>query len=201
MMQLTLNSASVAFRASIEHPTFNIINFAYEELLKMPEFEHFNNIVDDNGQRYSPIYPSSLYQAGAVGLTYLDPMTNPEMVSIVYDDFIKSRSGGMKYFYPIKSIQARVKISTNDIGRTILLRNRFVEIIDREDAAAEEVNAWYAEKYPLTNNDTSRRLSFHCINAYQTAYMADATNMDDQRNVFSGDIIIKADYHINGSYN
>jgi len=196
MISLTLSSASVASIAAIEHPTLNILRYAYEKLIQMPEFIHLDQIVDENGQKIVPIFPSSLYQAGAVGMTYLDPITNPNMVSIVYDDFIKARSGGMKYFYPVKSIQSRVKLSTDDMARTILLRNRFVEIVDREDEVAQEINTWMGTEYDIP------KISFHCINAYQTTYMADATNMDDQRNVFSGDIIIKADYHlVNNTYN
>lgn len=193
---MALSSASVASIAAIENATLNIVKYAYEELITMPEFEEFGNLADENGMKIIPIVPTSPYPSGAAGPLLLDPLTNPEQFLITYDDFIKSRSGGYKYFYPIKSIQSRVKVSIADFSKLLLFRNRFVEVLDREDASAEDVNSWMKDKYD------SPKIFFHCINAYQTIYLSDATNMDDQRNVFSGDVIIKADYHIiNTSYN
>jgi hypothetical protein len=194
---LALNSASVAVIASKENPTYNLVKYAYDQLTAMAEFEEYGNIADDNGLRLIPIVPTSPYPAGAAGPLLLDPLTNPDQFLITYDDFIKSRSGGMKYFYPVKSIQSRIKVSIADFSKMLLFRNRLIEVLDREDAAAEDINAWMSELY-----DGNQRIVFHCINAYQTTYLSDATTMDDQRNVFSGDIIIKADYHIvNSTYN
>jgi hypothetical protein len=193
---LTLSSASVSAIASRENPTFNIIKYAYEQLTDMVEFEEYGNISDENGLKLVPIIPANPYPAGAVGPLLLDPLTNPDQFLITYDDFIKSRSGGMRYFYPVKSIQSRIKVSIADFSKMILFRNRLIEVLDREDAAAEDLNKWMSDLH-----NGNQRIFFHCINAYQTTYLSDATTMDDQRNVFSGDIIIKADYHIiNSSY-
>lgn len=194
---MPINSASVAMIAARENPTYNIARYAYEQLITMPEFTEYGNLRDENGLRQIPVIPSNPYPAGASGPLIFDTITNPDQFLMVYDDFIKSRSGGMKYFYPIKSIQSRIKVSISDFSKLILFRNRLIEVLDREDAAAEDINNWMKETY-----DQTPRIMFHCINAYQTVYLSDATNMDDQRNVFSGDIIIKADYHIiNSSYN
>jgi hypothetical protein len=169
------------------NPTANILKYAFEEIIQLPEFEYLNNIIDENGQRIQPIVPQTIVNSGASFLSF-DTVTNPSQVSIVHDEFIKQRSGSMKYFYPIKGVQSRVKISHGTLSDLMALKYKFLEIIDREDAAAED------------QYGGSQKIYFHCINAYETTYMTDATNLDDQRNVFSGDIIIKADYHTVSDY-
>jgi hypothetical protein len=174
-------SASV----SLESVTYNILRYAYETMVEMPGFEDWKYIPDERGRRIVPIYPVT--NAGAE----LPETENPYRLYIVYDDFIKQRSGNMRYFYPLKGIQSRFKVTTDDYAATRLITSRLVEIIDREDAAAEEINNWMRQYY-----GGRQRFKLHCVNAYQTSYMKDATNLDDQRNIFSQDIIIKADYHM-----
>ena len=185
--ELWTMSASVAS----QDPTLNILKYAFNQLIQTPGFEDFGNAKDSNNLMIVPIYPVT--NAG----TQLPETTVPNDLVIIYDDFIKQRSGELKYFYPMKGIQSRFKVTTNNYAITRGITNKLVEIIDREDAAAEDVNAFMKTYY--SNN---HRIMLHCINAYQTSYVKDATNLDDQRNVFSQDIIIKADYHlVNGGYN
>lgn len=175
-------SASV----SLEDPTINILKYAFNELIQLPGFEIYGQGKDSNGRDIVPIYPVT--NAG----TQLPEISGVEDgLVIIYDDFIKARSGKNKYFYPIKGVQSRFKVVSTDYAVTRAVVNRMVEIIDREDAAAEDVNSFMKEYYA-----GNHRIVMHCINAYQTTYMKDATNLDDQRNVFSQDIIIKADYHL-----
>lgn len=174
----------VSASAALESVTYNILRYAYETMVDMPGFTDWAYIGDEFGRRTIPIYPVT--NAG----TELPETTNPNMLTIIYDDFIKQRSGNMRYFYPMKGIQSRFKVTTDDYAVTRMITNRLVEIIDREDAAAEDINRWCSVYY-----GGRQRFKLHCVNAYQTSYMKDATNLDDQRNVFSQDIIIKADYH------
>ena len=178
---------SMAASVSLEDPTSNILKYAFNELIQLPGFEIYGQGKDTYGRSILPIYP--LTNAGTQ-LPEIDGVSDG--LAIIYDDFIKSRSGKDKYFYPIKGVQSRFKVVTKDYAVTRAIVNRIVEIIDREDAAAEDVNIFMREYY----SPAVPRIQFHCINAYQTAYMKDATNLDDQRNVFSQDIIIKADYHL-----
>lgn len=174
-------SASVA----AEDVTLNILKYAFNELIQLPGFEKYGDIKDTNGLMVVPIYP--ITNAG----TRLPEVTVPNELVIIYDDFIKARSGGMKYFYPIKGVQSRFKVTTDDYATTRIITNRLVEIIDREDEAAADINSFMRLYY---NNN--HRIMVHCVNAYQTTYVKDATTLDDQRTVFSQDIIIKADYHL-----
>jgi hypothetical protein len=174
-------SASVA----AEDVTLNILKYAFNELIQLDGFEQYGQIKDSNGLMVVPIYPVT--NAG----TKLPEVTVPNDLVIIYDDFIKARSGNMKYFYPIKGVQSRFKVTTDDYAVTRLITNRLVEIIDREDEAAADINSFMRTYY-----GGYHRIMLHCVNAYQTTYVKDATTIDDQRNVFSQDIIIKADYHL-----
>jgi hypothetical protein len=192
---LNLSSASVAAIASLENPTGIIARYLYDTMTALPEFSEYSNLADENGIRIIPVVPTSPYPAGAVGPLLLDPLTNPDQFLITYDDFIRARSGAGRNFYPVKSIQSRIKVSMSDFSKMLLFRNRAIQLLDRCDVSAQEVNNW------INVNTPGDRIFFHSIDAYQSVYMSDATNLDDQRNVFSGDIIVRADYHINGSYN
>ncbi len=176
----------VSASAALENVTYNILRYAYETMVDMPGFTEWSYIGDEYGRRIIPVYPVT--NAG----TELPAVESaPNFLTIIYDDFIKQRSGNTRYFYPMKSIQSRFKVTTDDYSITRMITNRMVEIIDREDAAAEDINNWCRTFY-----GGRQRFKIHCVNAYQTSYMKDATNLDDQRNVFSQDIIIKADYHL-----
>ncbi len=175
-------SASVA----AEDVTLNVLKYAFNELIQLPGFAKYGQIKDTSGLMVVPIYPVT--NAG----TQLPAVESaPNFLTIIYDDFIKSRSGEYKYFYPIKGVQSRFKVTTNDYAVTRIITNRLVEIIDREDEAASDINGFMRQYY-----GGNHRIMLHCVNAYQTTYLKDATTIDDQRSVFSQDIIIKADYHM-----
>jgi hypothetical protein len=190
MMTLAYSAASVMLFT----PTANILKYAFDEIIQLPEFDYLNKIIDQEGNKLSPIVPLTIINSGADALPF-NTLTNPQQVSIVHDEFIKQRSGQYKYFYPIKGVQSRVKLSHGNLADLMALKWKFLEIIDRDDAAAEDINSWMQQTY-----GGDQKIYFHCVNAYETTYMADATNLDDQRNVFSGDIIIKADYHTISDY-
>ncbi len=175
-------SASVA----AEDVTLNVLKYAFNELIQLPGFAKYGQIKDTSGLMVVPIYPVT--NAG----TQLPAVESaPNFLTIIYDDFIKSRSGEYKYFYPIKGVQSRFKVTTNDYSVTRIITNRLVEIIDREDEAASDINGFMRQYY-----GGNHRIMLHCVNAYQTVYLKDATTLDDQRLIFSQDIIIKADYHM-----
>jgi hypothetical protein len=174
-------SASVA----AEDVTLNILKYAFNELIQLPGFARYGQIKDTNGLMVVPIYPVT--NAGV----RLPETSIPDELTIIYDDFIKARSGEYKYFYPIKGVQSRFKVTTDDYAVTRIITNRLVEIIDREDEAASDINGFMRQYY-----GGNHRIMLHCVNAYQTVYLKDATTLDDQRLIFSQDIIIKADYHM-----
>lgn len=112
---------------------------------------------------------------------------------IVYDSFAQPRSTN-KYFYPVKCAQMMysIKGSITDIYEW---RDFIINVLDREDAAAADINEYAGE------NLSNLRSYFHCINAYQVNYIGNTTELSGQRKQFSANIVIKYDYHITDIYN
>jgi hypothetical protein len=188
----------------------NIINqYVWEQFkTKAPTF--YNAYPPDSGGKdFLPFFP-----AGASNIPgYILEQNKPY---IIFDKFTKVRTGSYKYFYPVKSEQMRYTIyggsmgqygnpSSEDLGytpgytfdrygSTINLTSLITIILDREDAAAEDINEFAGNLYENTSDYFKYR--FHCINVFQSGYaesQQDVSNLMEYRP--SRDLIIKYDYH------
>lgn len=133
---------------------------------------------------------------------------------IIFDKFTKVRTGAYKYFYPVKSEQMRYTIYGGSMGQygssedggytpgytfdrygsTINLTSLITIILDREDAAAQDINEFAGNLYENTSDYFKYR--FHCINVFQSGYaesQQDVSNLMEYRP--TRDLIIKYDYH------
>lgn len=150
--------------------------------------QNFYDVYINNGIRYVPIFP--LNDGNADGnLTLVG-----DKPYILYDNFVKARTGQDRYFYPIKSQQMLYSIKGATVKEVYAMRQIIIGALDREDAAAEDVNNFVGVS----------DIKFQCINAYQVTYMKDSTNLDTTRSPYTADLIVKFDYHmnpINASYN
>ena len=170
--------------AAVNSPTYTICRYFWEKAKEQyPELELQE--INEDGVRIIPIYPTSIRNNTTIDVPYAN-----EKIVITYDDFIKQRTGPMKYFYPIKGMQALIKITSPTVMHSYNLRTLMYDLLDREDQAAYEIN-----EYAGTLHGEDAKFWLHCINLYQVTYMDKATNLDDQRSVFSTDFVIKYDYH------
>jgi hypothetical protein len=132
---------------------------------------------------------------------------------IVFDKFTKVRTGAYKYFYPIKSEQMRYTIYGGSLygeaanggdryGNTVNLTSLITLVLDREDAAANDINEFAEElydNYPVSASASVYdyyKYRFQCINVFQSGYaesQQDVSNLMEYRP--SRDLIIKYDYH------
>jgi len=112
---------------------------------------------------------------------------------VVYDSFTKARTA-RKYFFPVKAGQMMYSIKGN-ISDIFEWRDFMINVLDREDVAAKDVNE-YAGEY-LSNT----RIFFHCINASQTNYVYNTTEQQGQNKMYSANLVVKYDYHITDIYN
>jgi hypothetical protein len=79
-------------------------------------------------------------------------------------------------------------------GSTINLTSLITLILDREDAAAQDINQYAGSLYDNTSDYF--KYYFHCINVFQSGYaesQQDVANLMEYRP--SRDLIIKYDYH------
>ena len=154
------------------------------------------------GPDFIPFFPA--------GTSNLPPeILDGDLPYIIFDKFTRVRTGSYKYFYPIKSEQMRYTIyggslygeaqnGANRYGNTIALTSLITAILDREDAAAEEINEYTKnlQDYNHSNYDPMFRYYFQCINVFQSGYaesQQDVANLMEYRP--SRDLIIKYDYH------
>lgn len=115
---------------------------------------------------------------------------------IVYDSFMKARTTN-KYFYPIKTAQMMYSIK-GGISDIYEWRDFISNVLDREDAAAFDINEYAGE----TGNFDPLTVKFHCINTSQINYVGNTTEgRQGQRKEYSSNLIIKYDYHITDIYN
>lgn len=129
---------------------------------------------------------------------------------IVFDKFTRVR-GGNKTFYPIKTDQMRYSIVGGHIdgeqvgygyreedryANTINLTSLIFKILDREDAAAQDVNEFAKTLPGYDESPDIFKYYFHNFNVYQSGFtdsQADVANFMEYTP--TRDLIIRYDYH------
>ena len=111
---------------------------------------------------------------------------------IVYDSFIRARSSN-RYFYPMKSGQLMYSIK-GGLADIFDWRDFISNVLDREDAAAHDVNEFAGT---LNNN----KYFFHCLNVSQLKYPGSSTKETGIDKKYATDLIIRYDYHLINIYN
>ena len=183
----------------------NIINkYVWEQFkTKAPSF--YNSYAQSSGgaqEEFIPFFP-----AGTTSIPGF--IVDGDLPYIMFDKFTKVRTGGYKYFYPIKSEQMRYTIYGGSLygqaqngadryGTTITLTSLITAILDREDTAAEEINEFTKNLPDYNDNDYEPMFQyyFQCVNVFQSGYaesQQDVANLMEYRP--SRDLIIKYDYH------
>jgi hypothetical protein len=112
---------------------------------------------------------------------------------IIYDSFAKGRTTN-KYFYPIKSSQMMYSIK-GKIEEIFEWRDFIINVLDREDAAAFDINEFAGQ------NIAGFNLRLHCINVSQVNYIGNSSESSGTKKAFSTNLIIKYDYHSSNIYN
>jgi hypothetical protein len=113
-------------------------------------------------------------------------------ILIVYDRMMRFRPTP---FYRHKREQLIYFIYSSDVGKLIDAVRIISASLDREDAAAEDVNNYSAEN---ATEDNPARVYFHNIRVYQVDESRDVAELASARTLFLNKIIIEYDYHTSG---
>lgn len=108
---------------------------------------------------------------------------------IAYDRLIRY---GSDTTYWNKREQLVYTIHSSDSAKGLDISRVIVEALDREDAAAQDVNLWLSqnrEKFPALN------VFFHNFRVFQIDQTADILNLGSVKFNWRGKIIIEYDYH------
>lgn len=139
--------------------------------------QHKSGIYSKYGQ-ITPIFPVDDIQAGD-GAWSGKP-------HIIYDSMVRPRQT-RKSFYPVKSGQLLYSVR-GSIDEIFEWREFIIDVLDREDQAAREINEFGGT---LENN-----IFLHTICAYQLTYINTSyKNTPTQRKEQSADIVIPYEYH------
>lgn len=146
------------------------------ELAKPEIYSLYNNV---------PIFPVSDIKSGDAKWG--------DKPYIIFDSFMKARVSN-RYFYPIKSGQMMYSIK-GSIEQVFEWRDFISNVLDREDAAANDINEF------ASANINDFNLRFHCINTSQVNYIGNSSETQGTKKTFSTNLIIKYDYHTSNIYN
>lgn len=180
----------------------NIVNLYVWEQLKITNPEIYNSYAQvSGGQSIIPFFPAPANNLPSI-------VTENDLPYIIFDKFSRIRSG-YKSFYPIRTDQMRYTIHGGmvyDINKreqdrysaTIDLTSSIQNILDREDAAAQDINQFTSnlDSYNSPNYNPLNRYYFHCVNVYQSGYTETQQDVENFMEYNpTRDLIVKYDYH------
>ena len=143
-----------------------------------------------NQAGFNPMVPAQ-YPTNIEDL-YNDAITIQQVESpilIVYDRLMRFRPSP---FYRRKREQLIYFIYSSDVGKLIDTVRIISDSLDREDAAAQDVNKLTA-KNSTTENPAN--VYFHNIRVYQADESRDVAELASARTLFVNKIIVEYDYH------
>jgi hypothetical protein len=115
-------------------------------------------------------------------------------ILIVYDRLMRFRPNA---FYRHKREQLIYFVYSTDVAKLINSIRVISDALDREDAAAQDVNSWIAEN-PITNTNgdiVPTNVFFHNIKVYQADESRDVAELASARTLFVNKIVVEYDYH------
>lgn len=110
---------------------------------------------------------------------------------IVYDRLMRFRPSP---FYRHKREQLIYFIYSSDLSKLLNAIRVIEDCLDREDAAAQDLNTWCINN-PAKYGNTPYNVYFHNIRAYQADESRDVVELASARTLFVNKIIIEYDYH------
>lgn len=115
-------------------------------------------------------------------------------ILIVYDRLMRFRPNS---FYRNKREQLIYFIYSTDVDKLLNSIRVISDALDREDAAAQHINAWIAEN-PIINRSgvaVPSNVFFHNVRVYQADESRDVAELASARTLFVNKIVVEYDYH------
>lgn len=123
---------------------------------------------------------------------------NPDGVVIMFDRLIRFRPSP---FYRHKREQLVYFIYGPNLSKLFDTTRVIIECLDREDAAAQDLNTWLvANTITGENNQViTPNVYFHNIKVYQADEARDIAELASARTLFLNKLVIEYDYHTSDS--
>jgi hypothetical protein len=112
----------------------------------------------------------------------------------MFDRLVRFRPNA---FYRHKREQLVYFIYAPDLSKLFDSTRVIIECLDREDAAAQDLNAWISLNDIKDENDNiiTPNVMFHNIKVYQADEARDIAELASARTLFLNKLVIEYDYH------
>lgn len=119
---------------------------------------------------------------------------NPTALSIIFDRLVRFRPNA---FYRHKREQLIYFIYCPDLSKLFDATRVIIECLDREDSAAQDLNAWISTNDIEDGNGNviTPNVMFHNIKVYQADETRDIAELASARTLFLNKLVIEYDYH------
>jgi hypothetical protein len=152
-------------------------------------------LMPDGPEPFQPFFPAQV--PDSVEGIYNDiPFirNNPDTTVIIFDRLIRFRP---TTFYRHKREQLIYFIYSPNLTKLLDTTRVIIECLDREDAAAQDLNSWIAFNDILDENGDpiSKNVFFHNVKVYQADESRDILELASARTLGLNKLIIEYDYH------
>ena len=119
---------------------------------------------------------------------------NPDTTVIIFDRLMRFRPTP---FYKHKREQLIYFIYSPNISKLIDTTRVIIECLDREDAAAQDLNLWISQNDVLDENEEviAKNVFFHNLKVYQADESRDIIELASARTLGLNKLVIEYDYH------
>jgi hypothetical protein len=138
-----------------------------------------------------PIFPTTPTNIEDVFKNYIGAPGIDDPLLIQYERLIRFRPTP---FYRRKREQTVYYLYCTDLSKITDAHRIISDALDREDAAAQDVNAWCASQ---STEQLPFNIFFHNIRVYQADETRDILELASARTVYANKLIIEYDYHSN----
>ena len=123
---------------------------------------------------------------------------NPDAIVVMFDRLIRFRPNA---FYRNKREQLVYFIYAPNLSKLFDATRVIIECLDREDAAAQDLNLWIATNDVEDDNGVAitPNVMFHNLKVYQADEARDIAELASARTLFLNKLVIEYDYHTTDS--
>jgi hypothetical protein len=164
-------------------PPIFINQYVVEQLKQFDILSGFEQMI--------PIFPTTPTNIEDVFKNYIGAPGIDDPLLIQYERLIRFRPTP---FYRRKREQTVYYLYCTDLSKITDAHRIISDALDREDAAAQDVNAWCASQ---STEQLPFNIFFHNIRVYQADETRDILELASARTVYANKLIIEYDYHSN----
>lgn len=158
---------------------------------KLSEYE---DIGVEKTQGFVPIFATSPMTIEEIYENVRQVTKTEEPLVMQYDRMVGFRP---TVFYPHKREQVLYYVYSTNLSNVINATTVISQLLDREDAAAQDLNSWAARNIQYAEDGTiiPHNVFFHNIKVHQTDEAADVMSSISSRTIHAAKLIVEYDYH------